>query len=314
MRIWGRIMQDKTVLVTGGSGFIGRHFCLAALKKGLRVIVLSRDPEKARSRLPGVRVIQSLSELAPDEHVHFIVNLAGEPLVSGRWNAARKQAFLDSRVGITDQLYDYFKQVKTPPEVVVSGSAVGYYGPHRDRVLDEAGKYNDSFSHRLCSAWEHSASRFELLGTRVCYLRTGIVLGLGEGALARMLPPFRLGLGGRLGSGSQWMPWVHIDDEVAMIFHCLKRSDLHGSVNAVSPNPVTNKQFTRALGKALHRPVVFPMPALVAKILFGEMASELLLTGQRAVPRKLLESGYHFRFPELSLALSEILGNGEPEG
>ncbi len=307
-------MQDKTVLVTGGSGFIGSRFCHAAVQKGLRVIVLSRNPDKARSRLPSVSIIQDLTDIPQDQPVNFIVNLAGEPLVSGRWNEARKQAFLDSRVGITDQLYDYFKQLKTPPEVMVSGSAVGYYGPHRDKVLDEAGKHHDSFSHRLCSAWEYSASRFELLGTRVCYLRTGIVLGLGDGALARMLPPFRLGLGGRLGSGAQWMPWVHINDEVAIIFHCLKRSDLHGSVNAVSPNPVTNQQFTRALGKALRRPAIFPMPALVAKILFGEMASELLLTGQRAVPRKLLESGYHFRFPELSLALSEILGNGESEG
>jgi len=306
-------MQDKTVLVTGGSGFIGSHFCRAAVKKGLRVIVLSRNPDKARSSLPTVTVIRDLSDIPQDQPINFIVNLAGEPLVAGRWNAARKQAFLDSRVGITDQLYEYFKQVETPPEVVVSGSAVGYYGPHRDKVLDESGKHTDSFSHRLCSAWEHSASRFELLGTRVCYLRTGIVLGEAEGALALMLPPFRLGLGGRLGTGTQWMPWVHINDEVAIIFHCLKRSDLHGSVNAVSPNPVTNQQFTRALGKALHRPVIFPMPALVAKILFGEMASELLLTGQRAVPRKLLESGYHFRFPELSLALSEILGNGESE-
>ncbi|TNE77976.1 MAG: TIGR01777 family protein [Gammaproteobacteria bacterium] len=307
-------MQDKTVLVTGATGFIGSCFCRSALKKGFRVIALSRDPVRAKSLLPDMRLVQALEDIALDEPVDYVVNLAGEPLVAGRWNAQRKQTFLDSRVGLTEQLYHHFQQAKIPPRVMVSGSAVGYYGPHHDRVLDEAGKHHDSFSHRLCAAWEASASRFELLGTRVCYLRTGIVLGQGGGALARMLPPFRLGLGGRLGTGKQWMPWIHLNDEVAIIFHCLKRSDIHGSVNAVSPNPVTNRQFTKALGKAVHRPALFPMPALVAKLLFGEMAEELLLTGQRAVPRKLLESGYRFRFPELSLALSEILGNGEPEG
>jgi len=306
-------MQDKTVLVTGATGFIGGHFSRCAMKKGLRVIALSRRPEKAASLLPGAHIIRELTEIPADEQVDYLVNLAGEPLVAGRWNERRKQAFLDSRVGMTDRLFEYFRESKSPPSVMVSGSAVGYYGPHHDRVLDEAGKHHDSFSHRLCAAWERSASQFEGLGTRVCYLRTGIVLGRGEGALASMLPPFRLGLGGRLGNGKQWMPWVHINDEVGIIFHCLKRSDLHGSVNAVSPNPVTNQQFTKALGRALHRPTVFPMPAVVARLLFGEMADELLLTGQRAQPRKLLESGYRFRFSELGLALSEILGNGEGE-
>ena len=307
-------MQDRTVLVTGATGFIGRHFSRAAFGAGMRVIALSRNPVKAKRLLPGIEVISCLDELPFDERVDYLVNLAGEPLVSGRWNEKRKQAFLDSRVGMTNQLYEHFQKASVKPKVMVSGSAVGYYGPHQDRLLDEAGKYHDSYSHRLCAAWEHSASRFEELGTRVCYLRTGIVLGRGEGALARMLPAFRFGLGGQLGSGKQWMPWVHIDDEVAIIFHCLKRSDLHGSVNAVAPTAANNRQFTKALGKVLRRPTVFPMPALVAKLLFGEMADELLLTGQRVVPRKLLESGYHFHFPELEMALSEILSHGVGEG
>ncbi|WP_461519719.1 TIGR01777 family oxidoreductase [Porticoccus sp.] len=307
-------MQDRAVLVTGATGFIGRHFCHAALARGMRVIALSRDKAKAQTLLPDTHVITQLDELAPEEPVDYLVNLAGEPLVAGRWNKKRKQAFLDSRVGMTNRLLAHFQKATVPPKVMVSGSAVGYYGPHQDRVLDEAAKYHDSFSHRLCADWEQSARQFEQLGTRVCCLRTGIVLGRGGGALARMLPAFRFGLGGQLGSGSQWMPWVHIDDEVEIIFHCLKRSDLHGSVNAVSPRAAINRQFTKALGKALHRPTIFPMPAPVARLLFGEMADELLLSGQRVYPRKLLESKYQFRFPELELALSEILGNDEGEG
>lgn len=303
-------MHDKTVLVTGATGFIGGYFSRAALAKGMRVIALSRSPEKAHRHLPGARVVGQLEELPATEKVDYLVNLAGEPLVSGRWNEARKRLFLESRVGTTDRLFEHFRNVDSPPSVMVSGSAVGYYGPHNDRLLDEAGRHHDSFSHRLCAAWEQSASRFEQLGTRVCHLRTGIVLGKGQGALARMVLPFSLGLGGQLGSGKQWMPWIHINDEVDIIFHCLKRRDIHGSVNAASPNPVTNKQFTRALGHALHRPTLFPMPSFAARLLFGEMADELLLTGQRAFPRKLLESGYHFHFSELETALVEILGKG----
>lgn len=300
-------MDKKTVLVTGATGFIGHFFCQAAKEKGWNVIAVSRNPEKAKNRLSGIHIIKNLEDLPTTEKIHYVVNLAGESLVSGRWNTARKQTFLDSRVGTTNQLFDYFKQLPEPPEVLVSGSAVGYYGPYCDKILDEAAKHRDSYSHHLCSEWEHSAAQFCQLGTRVCYLRTGIVLGSKEGALARMVPPFKMGLGGRIGSGKQWMPWIHIDDEIELIFHCIKRSDLTGSVNASSPNPVTNSQFSQALGAVLSRPVIFPMPAFMAKLLFGEMAKELLLTGQRVHPRKALESGFVFKYPALDLALEQIL-------
>lgn len=299
-------MDNTTVLVTGATGFIGRHFCLAAEAKGWRVIALTRSLDKTNRCLPGVQAVEKLSELPSTETIHYVVNLAGEPLVAGRWNNVRKQAFLDSRVGVTNQLFEYFKHSSNPPAVLVSGSAVGYYGPHEDEPLDESSQYNESYSHTLCSAWEQSAEQFSSLGTRVCCLRTGIVLGVGEGALARMVPPFKMGLGGRIGSGMQWMPWIHIDDEVALIFHCLHRSDIKGSVIASSPNPVTNQSFSQALGAVLSRPVVFPMPSLVAKLLFGEMAEELLLTGQRTYPRKALASGFEFSYPELELALAQI--------
>lgn len=300
-------MGDKTVLVTGATGFIGRCFCQSAKARGLQVIALTRNKGKARDRLPGIQVIDDLQSLPKTKKIHYVVNLAGEALVGGRWNAYRKQQFLDSRINVTNKLFEFFKEMDEPPDVLVSGSAVGYYGAHYDKVLDEAAKPHDSFSHQLCMAWEHCAAQFSQLGTRVCYLRTGIVLGASDGALGRMLMPFKLGLGGRLGNGKQWMSWIHLDDEVALIFHCLKRSDITGSINGSSPNPVTNMQFTRTLGKVLSRPVLFPMPPAVARLLFGEMADELLLTGQRVYPRKALESGFKFSYSELQQALEQIL-------
>lgn len=300
-------MDKKTVLVTGATGFIGRHFCQSAVAKGFNVIALVRDLDKAKQRLPDISLVTSLADL-PSEKIHYVVNMAGEPLAKGRWNEKRKQAFLESRVGTTNQLLDHFKSSTERPDVLISGSAVGYYGPYCDKLLDESAVPHDSFSHYLCSEWEHSAAQFLSLGTRVCYLRTGIVLGAGEGALSQIVPPFKMGLGGRIGSGKQWMPWIHIDDEIALIFHCIKRSDISGSVNGTAPNPVTNQQFSKTLGKVLSRPVIFPMPAFVAKLLFGEMAKELLLTGQRTHPRKALESGFEFNYPDLAPALEQILG------
>jgi len=300
-------MDNKIVLVTGATGFIGSHFCQKAQDQGLQVIALTRNLDKAHHRLPNVTAIQNIEALSSIDKIDYVVNLAGEPLVSGRWNAARKQEFHYSRIGTTNHLYDYFQKSPKPPRILISGSAVGYYGPHRDKLLDEAAKYHDSYAHQLCSAWEQAASQFNQLGTRVCCLRTGIVLGAEEGALDRMLTPFKLGLGGRLGSGKQWMPWIHIDDVVELIFHCLKRSDIRGSINASSPNPVTNKQFTKTLGSVLSRPAILPMPSAMVRLLFGEMADELLLTGQRVYPRKALESGYKFRYPELRSALEQLL-------
>ena len=300
-------MDEKIVLVTGATGFIGHYFCQAAQNRGLQVIALTRNLESARVRLPGIQSVENLEDLPREKKINYVLNLAGEPLATGRWNVSRKQKFLESRVGLTNKLFDYFKGVHEPPEVLISGSAVGYYGPHCDKVLDEAAKYHKSYSQHLCSEWEHSASQFSQLGTRVCYLRTGIVLGLKEGALGRMLMPFKMGLGGRIGHGKQWMPWIHIEDEIALIFHCLKRSDLSGGINASSPNPVMNRQFSQMLGKVLARPVLFPMPSAIARLLFGEMADELLLTGQRVYPRKALESGFNFSYPELMPALEQII-------
>lgn len=295
-----------TILVTGGSGFIGRHFCLRALDRGWRVIVLTRHAEAATKRLPsGVELIESLSGLGSNLGIEVVVNLAGQPLAQGRWTEARKRQFIESRVDSTQQLFDFFSVRESKPKVVISGSAIGYYGPGEDPV-DETAAGSEGFSHDLCRQWEASAAQFETLNCRVCYLRTGIVLG-DEGALAKMLPAFKLALGGPMGSGKQWMSWIHIEDMVNLILHCINREELAGAVNATAPNPVTNQQFSKTLGAVLRRPAIFSMPASVVKLMFGEMGEELLLQGQSVLPKKLNDSEFEFKYADLNSALSQLL-------
>jgi uncharacterized protein (TIGR01777 family) len=296
----------SSILITGGSGFIGRRFCTQAQQLGFQLCVLTRNPEAAAARLPAsVRLIQRLSELEADYAPEVIVNLAGEPLAAGRWTQRRKQRFYDSRINLTDRLYDFCVARGHKPAVVISGSAIGYYGPG-DQPLDEHSTAVDGFSHQLCKTWEQSAKRFETLGTRVCYLRTGIVLGE-EGALARMLPPFKLALGGPIGSGKQGMSWIHINDMVGAILHCINNPQIGGPVNATAPHPVSNAEFSTCLGVALNRPARLPMPALMVKLLFGEMGEELLLQGQYVLPNKLLANDFQFQYPDLEQALQQIV-------
>ncbi len=296
----------SSILITGGSGFIGRHFCTQAQQLGFQLCVLTRNPEAAAVRLPAsVRLIQRLSELEADYAPEVIVNLAGEPLAAGRWTQRRKQRFYDSRINLTDRLYDFCVARGHKPAVVISGSAIGYYGPG-DQPVDEHSTAVDGFSHQLCKTWEQSAKRFETLGTRVCYLRTGIVLGE-EGALARMLPPFKLALGGPIGSGKQGMSWIHINDMVGAILHCINNPQIGGPVNATAPHPVSNAEFSTCLGVALNRPARLPMPALMVKLLFGEMGEELLLQGQYVLPNKLLVSDFQFQYPDLEQALQQVV-------
>ncbi|MDG1165500.1 MAG: TIGR01777 family oxidoreductase [Porticoccaceae bacterium] len=299
----------KTVLITGGSGFIGRHLSIQATELGWRVIVLTRDTTAAALRLPQTaKLIDTLDVLTDDLVINAVVNLAGEPLAAGRWTEARKQKFAISRIGATEALHRFFAARAQKPEVLVSGSAIGFYGAGngKDRPIDEAGIPVDNFSHQLCKNWEQAAAQFELLGVRVIYLRTGIVLGE-EGALAKMLPPFKLALGGAIGDGQQWMSWIHIDDMAALILHCVNNTALTGPVNATAPNPLRNALFSRLLGAAVHRPAIFPMPAFMVKILFGQMGEELLLQGQRVIPRKIQDSGFNFQYPLLEKALADLL-------
>ena len=294
------------VLVTGGSGFIGRNFCLRASDMGMSIDVLSRNKAAAAKRLPsGVMLFENLHDLPEDYAPDVVLNLAGEALADGRWTPERKKAFYDSRVGTTEQLFEFFRHKPLKPGLLISGSAIGFYGPGEEET-DENTPPVDGFSHQLCQAWEQSAQRFETLSCRVCLIRTGIVLG-SEGALAKMLTPFKLGLGGPIGHGQQWMSWIHIDDMIDLILHCITQTELTGAINATAPNPARNREFTRALGRVLARPTLLPMPAFMVKLLFGEMGEELLLQGQCVIPRKVLTSGFTFQHPALEGALRDLL-------
>ena len=294
------------VLITGGTGFIGRALARELGAAGDSVSVLSRDPARAAHRLPaGAVAIAELPEVAPDA----VVNLAGESLGAHRWNEARKRAFVDSRVGTTRRLVEWMRALPRKPAVLVSGSAVGYYGARGDAELRESDAPGAEFQSRLCREWEDAARAAEALGVRVCRIRIGIVLGPDGGALAQMKLPFSLGLGGWLGNGRQWMSWIHRADLVALVRWLLQDPARSGAYNATAPTPVTNREFTRALAASLHRPAVLPMPAPVVRVLVGEM-SHLLLTGQKVLPARALAEGFRFRFPELPAALADVWSRG----
>lgn len=247
-----------------------------------------------------------LEEWQPGQTFDAVINLAGEPIVDARWTKLRKQALWDSRVNLTERLVRRIAAAYTKPGVLLSGSAVGYYGDRGDAVLDEAAGFGEDFPAKLCKAWENAAHVAEASGVRVCLLRTGLVLSCQGGLLGRMLPPFKLGLGARLGNGKQWMSWTHIDDYVAMALSLLRNAQVSGPYNLTAPQPATNMEFTAALAKALHRPAPFRMPAMLLKPVMGERAC-LLLEGQRVFPKKMLAEGYCFSFTNLPDALYDLL-------
>jgi len=291
-------------LITGGSGFIGRGLCPKLLAGGHQVSVLTRNVARSRARVDARAALIGDPGAARD--VDAVVNLAGENLADGRWTARRKQAFFDSRIGTTQRLLAWMATQARKPRVLVSGSAIGWYGPRGDEELREDSSPGSDFAAGLCRAWEDEAVKAEALGVRVCRIRTGIVLAREGGALAKMLLPFRLGLGGPLGDGRQWMSWIARDDLVALIIWLVQNERASGAYNATAPHPVVNAEFARILGRTLHRPAFMPTPAFALKSLFGEMAG-LLLTGQRVVPAKALAEGFAFTQPELAGALATIL-------
>ncbi len=297
------------ILITGGTGFIGQSLCPALLAAGHTLTVLSRKPEKVTTLFGNqVTPINSLQELADSDHFDAIINLAGAPIFGGRWTPQRKQILLHSRIDITHALIEFIARAQTKPEVFLSGSAVGFYGDQGDKSVDENSLSHDEFGHQLCAEWEEAAEKAETHGVRVCLLRTGLVVGKKGGFLQPMILPFKLCLGGRLGSGMQWMPWIHIDDHVAICLALLNNTELNGKFNLTAPNPVTNKVFTQTLAGILKRPALLPAPASVLKLMLGEM-SELLLGGQHAIPKRMQDAGFQFKFPELDAALRDVLGN-----
>jgi len=300
------------VFVTGASGFIGRALVPRLQRDGHTVVAWVRSPARARGLL-GAEVELVQADAAPDalvgaiERADAVVNLAGEPLMGGRWTAARRAVLEESRITVTEQLVRAMAEAKTRPRVFVSGSAVGYYGDRADERLTEASSGGDDFLARLCRRWESAAVDAERLGTRVVLLRTGVVLGRAGGALAQMLPPFQLGVGGPVGSGTQYLPWIHLHDLVKIIAVALVDDRYRGPVNGVAPEQATSRTFARALGRALHRPALLPVPALALKAIFGEAAT-VLLASQRVEPRALEQREFAFDFPTLDAALQDIVG------
>lgn len=289
------------ILITGGTGLIGTAL-VKHWQAQHQLTILSRT---ARTDTEQVRYRQQLSDIDLNQ-IDAIVNLAGEPIADKRWSAAQKARICDSRWQLTEQLVQALNSVSHPPKILISGSAIGFYGRQGEQEIDEDYQaFFPEFSHDICARWENLAMQASSPQTRVCLLRTGVVLAAKGGALKKMLPPFKLGLGGKIGSGEQYMSWIHLDDMVALIDFILHNDNLSGPVNAVAPKPVTNAVFSAELAKRLHRPALLPMPAPVLKLLFGEM-SDILLYGQRVVPKRLLEAGFQFRYPQLSQALNAL--------
>ncbi len=295
------------ILISGGTGFIGRELCRNLELEHHDLWVLSRDPSKVPDCC-GQRVtgIGSLDEFPADVRVDAVINLAGEPIADKRWTPEQKKELVDSRVNTTRALVDFMRRQDTPPKVLVSGSAVGFYGDTGAREVTEDSPPTNEFTHKLCRAWEEAALQAEPLGVRVALLRTGLVLGRDGGPLKKMLPAFRMGLGGRISKGDQWMSWIHRGDLLRIIQYLLTDDRLEGPYNATAPRAVMNAQFSKTLGKVLRRPALFPVPAPVLRLGFGEMA-HILLTGQKVLPKRLLDSGFEFRFPELEPALQNVL-------
>ena len=296
------------ILITGGTGSIGRVLCRALAEKGHRLTVLSRKPEKVPAICgAGVAALASLADLPASARFDAMVNLAGGPVIGPYWTEKRKKILWDSRVTLTGQLVDFIARAEHKPAVLINTSAVGYYGDGGERIIDEQSPGAGGFAHALCAGWEQAASRASPFGVRLCVVRFGLVLMPHGGMLKSMLPSFRLGLGARLGDGRQWMPWIHCRDLVAMLEWLLEKPELSGVFNGVSPDPVTNREFTAALVRHLRRPAFLFVPGFLLKLAMGEMGG-LLLEGQRAVPKRMQEAGFPFRHATLDSALTEIIG------
>lgn len=315
-------MYQQRYLITGGSGFIGTALIKELLLENHDVTVLTRSEVKTANHFDTlmkneredfqtktkVKTISSFNSLNPEQSFDVVINLAGQGIADKRWNDNVKQELMDSRIKTTQALYEYLKDVLVKPDVCISGSALGFYGLRdSDEEITEDGNIDNSFSSQLCQQWENEAKKIAELGIRTCYLRTGIVLGKKGGALAKMLPPFKMALGGPIGSGKQWMSWIHMDDIVGIIRYAVENESVQGPINGTAPNAVTNKDFSKKLGSVLKRPAIFPMPAFVVKLLFGQMGEELLLAGQRVIPEKIVKSGYQFKYPKLEDALKDII-------
>jgi uncharacterized protein (TIGR01777 family) len=306
------IENKPTLLVTGASGFVGSRLCSSAAEKGHGVIALSRTPDTAAALLPHAERVEAWrpdAELVPSSalsDIGAVVHLAGET-IGERWNPDKKRRIRESRVNSTSRLVESLSKVETKPEVLVCASAMGFYGESGDTEFTEDSPPGNDFLAEVCQDWELEAQRAEALGIRVVRVRLGHVLGKGGGLLQTMLPPFYMGLGGRLGSGTQWMSWIHIDDVAGIILYAIENQQVNGPLNATAPTPVRNIEFTKTLGRVIRRPTLFPVPTFALKLRFGEF-TDFVLMSQRVLPEKTLSIGYEFRYGDLESALRESLG------
>jgi uncharacterized protein (TIGR01777 family) len=299
------------VVITGGTGLIGRALSADLASDGHEVIVLSRWPQRVTGLPASVRA-ERWDARSADGWAHLadgadaIVNLAGENIGAGRWTEERKRRILDSRLDAGRAVVQAVERASQKPAVVIQASGIGYYGPRGDEEIAEDEAPGQDYMAQLAVRWEDSTAPVEALGLRRATIRSGVVLSAQEGALPRMLLPFRLFVGGPLGSGRQWFSWIHLEDEAAAIRFLIENEAASGPFNLTAPNPLTNAQFSRVLGRVMGRPAFMPTPGFALRLLFGEMAA-LLLDGQRGVPRRLLGLGFQFRFPEAEAALRDLL-------
>lgn len=295
------------ILVTGGTGFIGSRLCRRLTTGGHQLMVLSRNPARARKVLPeGTVVLTDLDQLAASTPVDAIVNLAGEGIADRLWTEARKKVLVDSRVEVTRELGRLIRRLDKPPEVLVNGSGVGFYGDGGEAELtEESPAMRRDFGYLLCDAWESAAQQAAGEDVRLCIVRTGVVLGRG-GMLGRLLPLYRLGLGTRLGSGGQWMSWIHIDDMLNILCTLVESPDAGGIYNAVAPEPVTHARFHETLARRCRRPAFLRVPGWPLRTLLGEMSS-LFLGGQKVRPERLQQRGFDFQYPDIDAALEQIV-------
>ena len=295
------------ILITGGTGLIGQALCKHWQQQGHELWVWSRRPQEVAALCSGAQGVAALEDLPADLDLDAVINLAGAPIADSRWSEARRQLLWRSRIDLTRTLVDWMTRQSMPAPVLISGSAVGWYGNQGEQLLDETSASGPAdFGSELCNAWEEEAERARQWGVRVVLVRTAPVMSSTGGMLGKLRLPFSLGLGGRLGSGQQWMPWIHLQDEVALIDFLLQHPECNGVFNACAPGLVRNAQFTKALASALNRRTFLPVPAWVLQLALGEM-SVLLLGGQRLQPRRAQEAGFVFRYPELGGALAQLM-------
>jgi len=295
------------ILVTGGTGFIGSALTEELLREGHNVVITTRRRESVWFEDRGVLRWSPPALIPPDiiSNIDAIINLAGEPIAGGRWTAEKKQRIKSSRIDTTRAVVQSIRNVKNSPRTLISASAVGYYGPHGDEEITEETPAGSGFLADVCKAWEAEARKAEAEGVRVVITRIGLVLGPGGGVLSRMERPFKFFMGGHIGKGRQWFSWIHRADLIGIIRYILEHEEIRGPVNATAPHPVTNAEFSKAIGRVLNRPSWLHAPSFAIRLALGEFG-EMLLTGQKVIPERIMKAGYKFRYPDVEDALRSI--------